>query len=172
MYKSKLSNIIRSLFAGIAGGAVSVPVIGALVDQAGLLLVLQGINPVQSMTFNAVATNTPATLTGAQMTGGQDSYVNLTAVLAGAGTLNVPTAAIFIAALPVVAQVVGMSGILRIINSSSAQFAWTVTTATGWTLNGTMSIAQNTWRDFVWIVTGVGASAAVTLQQVGTGTTS
>jgi hypothetical protein len=170
--KTYLAALIGSVFPAIAGGAISVPDNGAMPDQAGLIAALQGINPFPAMAFNAVATNTPATLTSAQMAGGQDSYVNMTATLAGAGTLNVPTAANFIAALPPTAQVVGVSGVLRIINSSSGAFAWTVTTATGWTLNGTMSIAQNTWRDFVWQVTGVGASAAVTLQQVGTGTTS
>lgn len=117
--------------------------------------------------FTAIATNTPCTLTGAQMAGANNVVVNLTAALAGAGTLNSPTAAQIVAAIPNAA--VGQSYRLRIINSSSGNFAWTLTTATGITLTGTMSIAQNTFRDFNVTLTSL---TAVTIQQVGTGATS
>lgn len=166
MQKTSLAALIGSIFPAIAGGPVSVTDIGAMPDQAALITTLQGINPFSATAFNAVATNSPVTLTSSQMSAGQDSVINLTGT---AGTATVPTAAIFIAGLPPVAQVVGASGVLRIIGTTGT---WTVTTATGWTLTGTMTIAVGTFRDFIWTVTGVGASAAVTLQQIGTGTTS
>jgi hypothetical protein len=166
MKQKSLAAMIGSLFPGIAGGAVSFTPVGAMPDQASLTTALQGINPFAATVFNAIATASPVTLTGAQMAGAQDSIINMTGT---AGTVTVPTAALFIAALPSTAQVVGASGVLRIIATTGT---WTVTTATGWTLTGTMTIAISTWRDFVWTVTGVGASAAVTLQAIGTGTQS
>lgn len=126
------------------------------------------ITDVSTTQFNAVATGTPATLSGAQMAAKADNVVNMTAALGGAGTLNVDTAANIIAAMTG-GGAVGSSARLRIINSSAGAFAWTVTTAAGVTLTGTMTIAQNTFRDFIITVTG---AATVTIQQVGTGTTS
>lgn len=115
--------------------------------------------------YTAIATNTPATLTGAQMAGAGDVTVNMTAALAGAGTLNSATAAQIVAAIPGAQP--GFSYNLRVINSSSGNFAWTLTTATGITLTGTMTIAQNTWRDFYITLTSL---TAVAIQNIGTGT--
>lgn len=118
--------------------------------------------------YTAVSGNTPATLTGAQIAGAADVTVNMTATLGGAGTLNTPTAANWIAAIPN-AQV-GASYRLRIINSSGGAFAWTVTAGdVNVTLNGTMTIAQNTWRDFY--VT-VATATTISVQAIGTGTQS
>lgn len=118
-------------------------------------------------TYNAVSGNTPLQLTAANISGSSDVNVGLTAVLAGAGTATLPTAASLIAAIP--NYVIGVGYNLRIINKSTGAFAWTIATNTGWTLNGTMTIAQNTSRDFVVIPT---SATAVTLQEVGTGTDS
>lgn len=137
------------------------------VHPVDLIAAVNNIPTLQQSQFTAIATNTPCTLTGAQMAGANDVTVNLTAVLAGAGTLNSATAAQIVAAIP--NAVVGQSYRLRIINSSSGAFAWTLTTAAGVTLTGTMSIAQNTFRDFVVTLVSL---TAVTVQQVGTGTTS
>lgn len=95
--------------------------------------------------------------------------LNMTGTLAGAANATLPTVASLLQQLPQ-AQV-GSTYKLRIINSSAGAFAWTVVTNTGWTLAGTMSIAQNTWRDFLVTITSV-ASATATLQAVGTGTQS
>lgn len=114
--------------------------------------------------FTAVAGNTPLQLTGAQVGGASDVVVNLTATLAGAGTVTLPTVAQLVAAIP--NAFVGMSYNLRIMNSSGGAFAWTVTTNTGWTLTGTMTIAQTTYRDFIVTLNSL---TAATLQQVGTG---
>jgi len=164
--KTSLAAIIGSLFPAIAGGPISVTDIGSIPDQAALITTLQGINPFPATAFNAIATNSPVTLSGAQVAGGQDTVVNLTGT---AGTVTLPTAAQLLAALPLVAQVVGASGALRVIGTTGT---WTVTTATGWTLTGTMTVAVSTWRDFFWTITAIGATPTATLQQIGTGTQS
>jgi hypothetical protein len=115
--------------------------------------------------YNAINTGTPATPTGVQFAGAADVTINMTAVLGGAGTLNTPTAAQIIAAIP--RGQVGQTYRLRIINSSGGAFAWTVTAGANVTLNGTMTIAQNTWRDFYVTITGANA---VSVQSIGTGT--
>jgi|SRR5579863_1402970 len=118
--------------------------------------------------FNSNAATAGATLTAANITGGAaDVFLAMTGTLGGAANAQLPTVANMVAALH--APTVGTSFKLRVINRSSANFAWTVTTNTGWTLTGTMSVAQNTWRDFVVTLT---ALSTATLQAVGTGTDS
>jgi hypothetical protein len=117
--------------------------------------------------FSTLVGGTPLTLVGADMAGGETTVINLTNALAGAGTLNSATAAQIVAATPGAA--VGLTYLLRIINASSGAFAWTLTTAGGITLAGTMSIAQNTWRDFIVTLTSL---TAVSIQSIGTGTNS
>lgn len=123
--------------------------------------------PLSQVAYNAVSGNTPLTLTAANMAGQNEVYVNLTAALGGAGTVTTDTAANIIAQIPN-AQV-GQTYKLRIINSSSGAFAWTVAGGTNVTPSGTLTIAQNTWRDFV--VT-IATATTVTMQSVGTGTQS
>lgn len=116
----------------------------------------------------AAATNTTAfTATGAQVAGAGEVVLNLTGALAAGANITLPTAANIIAGIPN-AQT-GNRYILRIINSSSGAFAWTVVTNTGLTLTGTMTIAQNTWREFVVTIT---SGSAVSVQAIGTGTQS
>lgn len=104
-------------------------------------------------------------LTAANISGAPDVVLNLTGTLGAAANAQLPTVAALVAAIP--NAVSGQSYRLRIINSSSGAFAWTVTTNTGWTLGGTMSVAQNTFRDFVLTLTSL---TAATLQAAGTGT--
>jgi hypothetical protein len=118
--------------------------------------------------FNTSASTVGFTATAAQISGGTSSVdLALTGTLTGGTAITLPTVAALLAALP--AMVPGQSWRLRIINESSANDAWTVTTNTGWTLTGTMTIAQNTWREFVLTITSV-ASATATLQSVAVGT--
>lgn len=120
----------------------------------------------QMAAFSSAANATSFTATGAQISGGTATVdLALTGVLAGAQNLTLPTVASLVTALQ--APVVGMTYRLRIINESGGAFAWTVVTNTGWTLTGTMTIAQNTWREFVVTLTSL---TAATLQNVATGT--
>jgi hypothetical protein len=119
--------------------------------------------------YNTNSAVTSATLTAANITGGATEVtLNLTGTLTGASNATLPTVANLIAAISPTA-VAGQTYKLRIINSSSGNFAWTVVTNTGWTLTGTMSVADNTWRDFYVTIT---SGTTATLQSVGTGTNS
>lgn len=127
------------------------------------------IAPVYQYSTNTATSGT--TLTAANITGGfgfQDITLGLTGTLGGAANAQLPTVANLTTGI--INPYVGQSYRLRIINSSSANFTWTVTTNTGWTLTGTMTIPQNTWRDFYVTITGTGTTA--TLQSIGTGTNS
>ncbi len=114
--------------------------------------------------YTAVATGTPCTLTGAQFAGADEVAVEMTAVLGAGGTLNTPTAANIVAAIT--GAVAGNEYKLRIINSSSAAFAWTLTANTGVTINGTASIGVNSWNDYQVVLTSL---TAVALRFVGSG---
>jgi len=124
---------------------------------------------IDSYQTNAATASTTLLNTNIAQPGTVEVDLNLTGTLAGAANATLPTVATMLQQLPQ-AQV-GSTFKLRIINSSAGAFAWTVLTNTGWTLAGTMTVAQNTWREFIVTVTSV-ASATATLQAVGTGTQS
>jgi hypothetical protein len=167
--KSLLARLIGLIFPEIAGATPVVPDNGSMPDQIGLLSALQNINPWPATAFNAASNTTSFTATPAQIMSAQDTVLDLTGTLGGAANLTLPTVATLLASLTPNQAVVGSSVMLRIISETAAN-AWTVTTNTGWTLNGTMSIAASTWRDFIVTITGTGATPTATLQEVGTGT--
>lgn len=80
------------------------------------------------------------------------------------GNLQVDTAANIIALIQ--GARVGMAYLLKIRNSSGSANTATITTNTGVTLTGTMTIPQNTTREFVVTIT---AAATLTIQSMGTG---
>lgn len=88
------------------------------------------------------------------MTGAQSGGVNA----------QLPLVADMVAAMAVAK--IGGSFRLRVINEGSGQII-TVTTNTGWTLTGAMTIANNTWREFIVTLTSL---TAATLQNVAVGT--
>lgn len=104
-----------------------------------------------------------ATLTAAMVTGGE--LVFHTSAGGTTPSLQLPTAAAIIAAIP--GWQIGQSYLLRIINTNSGTA--TITTNTGLTLTGTMTLATNTFRDFLVAFTAAGA---VSVTAVGTGATS
>lgn len=121
-------------------------------------------------TSAAYTTNTATagvTLTAGNISGGTAAvYLALTGTLGAGANAQLPLVTALVSAL--IDPVAGSSYTLRVINESGANFAWTITTNTGWgTLNGTMTIAQNTWRDFTITLTSL---TAAVLQSVGTGT--
>lgn len=91
--------------------------------------------------------------------------LNLTGTQTGAATVTTPTAVLWIAAIPNL--ILGNSYILRVINSSSGAFTITVAGGTGVTVNGTATVAQNTWREFI---VNFPTATTVTMQSIGTGT--
>lgn len=106
---------------------------------------------------------TTQTLTAAMIVGGLQTFHQ---TLGGTTpSLTLPLGADMDTALPDMRT--GQAYTLRIINTNSGTA--TIVTNTGWTLTGTLTIATNTWRDFVITRTGTGT---YTGKQVGTGTTS
>lgn len=100
------------------------------------------------------------TLTAGLITGGAETYLLSTAN--GANALTTRTATQMFADTP--GASVGQSYGLRILNSGNNTV--TLTAGSGVTLTGTMTIATNTWRDFV--VT-FNTATTMTFQSVGTG---
>lgn len=170
MSKIILADALGSLFPGIAGATPSVADNGALPDQVGLITALQGINPWPATAYNAAANTTGFTATQQQIMAAQDTVLELTGTIGAGQALTLPTVATLIATLTPTQAVVGSTTILRIGRGANGAFNWTVTTNTGWTLNGTQTIAQSTFRDFIVTLTNVGATPTATLTQIGTGT--
>jgi putative alpha-1,2-mannosidase len=118
-----------------------------------------------SVGFTANTSTAAATLTAASVTSGEEiAIVNMSGTLAGAAALTLPTAAAVLSSMA--SPAVGSSFLLRVLNSGAGAFAWTVTTATGWTLTGSMAVANLTSVDFVATVT---SATTMTLQRAGTG---
>jgi hypothetical protein len=116
--------------------------------------------------FSKIATaddGTTQTLTGAMVTGGNLTYH----VTTGGSTpsLTLPLATAMNTTLP--GMPVNGSYTLRIVNSNSGTA--TVVTNTGWTTSGTLTLATNTWREFVIVKSG---ALTYTITSVGTGTNS
>jgi hypothetical protein len=115
-----------------------------------------------SAKYNASNSAVSFTATGAQVSGGSAFVeLDLTGNPAGAANVTLPTVAALVAAITGVAA--GDSYLLRIKNSANSN-TWTVVTNTGWTLNGTMTIATTVWRDFILTFTSL---SAATLQNAG-----
>ena len=104
------------------------------------------------------------TATGAQMAGAESVVFDCTGTLGSGQTITPPTVANLIAAIP--NAFVGQTYRLRVMNRSSANFAWTIGAQTGYTLTGTMTIAQNTYREFLVTLTSLKAIVFQSLGQV------
>ena len=117
--------------------------------------------------YNTNSATAGMTLTAANVLGSFDAvFLNLTGALGGGANAQLPTVAAVAAATPAGIVAAGQGYTLVIINSSSNNFSWTVTTNTGWTLVNTMTVAQNTTRTFIINFT---SPTAATLTSVGTG---
>lgn len=147
-----------------AGQNVSLAFNGGIPDQQSLVNNLNAVNPLTNGQYNTNTATASATATAAQMAGANTCALNMTGTLAGAATLTTATAAAIIAQAG--SPPVGASWIVRVGNSSSGNFAWTIAGGTGVTVNGTATVAQNTFRDFL---ATVGANSTLTLQSIGVG---
>ena len=98
----------------------------------------------------------------------QEVTLNMAGAITGASNAQLPTVANLLSNMgnPIALQTYK----LRIINGGgSGPGIWTVTTNTGWTLTGTMTIPVGGWREFYVALTSL---TAATLQSIGTGTNS
>lgn len=172
MRKTRIAALIAWLFPSIgAGSQVSLAFNGGIPDQQSLVNALNSINPLAQTNFNSASNTAAFTAIGSQVAGGQVNVLALTGALGAGAALTLPTVAAMIAALPANMQAnpVGVSFELRVINVSATQ-TWTMTTNTGWTLTGTMTVATATFRDFIVTITAGGATPTAVMQNVGSGT--
>jgi hypothetical protein len=124
------------------------------------------ITPPDKTTVSTITTAAAVSYTAAQFIGG----LILRDPNGGARADLVPTAALMVAALP--GAFVGQSVEFVIRNTADAAETITVTTATGATLSGTMTVAQNASRRFLAVLTNVtSGSQAYALYSVGAFTT-
>lgn len=118
---------------------------------------------VQLTTVTTQATASDQTYTAAQLLGG----IILRDPAGGARADLVPAAADLVAAIPGCA--VGTSFRFTLRNTADADETITVTTNTGVTTSGTMTVAQNNSKDFLVVVTNVtAATEAYGLYSLGT----
>jgi hypothetical protein len=147
-------------------------------DNGGAEIAVMSLNTIAEFTegaanplgpeavYNTNAATAAATLTGANIVGASTEVVlGMTGTFSGAAAITLPTVAALLVAQPNFQT--GASYILRIINIA-AGFTLTVTTNTGWTVNGTATIASQSFRDFIVTVTSV-ANATATIQNIGSG---
>lgn len=158
--------MIELLFPGIAGATPTVTDIGSMPDQISLITALQSINPWPATSFNTYAGTGATTLTQQQIMSAQETVLAVTSLSAGAA-LTLPTVAVLLSTLTPAQAVVGSTTVLRVYNSSG--FTATMTTATGWTITGTATVATTVWRDYLITITAVGASPTATMQNIGAG---
>lgn len=123
-------------------------------NRGGLTRQLAFGNPVTTKNTVTAMTDT-ATISVAGLTGGV-----IRGVPTAAANYTLPTVAVLLAGLPDAAD--GDTFQLVISNKSGGANTITVATATGWTLEGTVTVAQNVARLFVIVITSV-ASATATI---------
>lgn len=141
----------------------------------GLISVQQIANftNANGVAYNTSAITASGTLTPSNVSGGlAETALAFTGTFSAGGAITLPTAQALALALGSTI-VTGLSYKLRIINIATTQ-TLTITTNTGWTLNGSMTIATGTWRDFFVTFNTVqnqdtGATASCTLQNIGGG---
>ncbi|KWN69154.1 hypothetical protein [Burkholderia ubonensis] len=168
MRKNLLARLVGLMFPAIGPGQIpQIADLGAMPDQISLVNAIVGINPLQEAIYNADGATASKTLTATEISGAAQCFLAFTGTFGAGGAITLPTVAALIAALPSAVQSnpVGITWQLRIINVATTQ-TLTVTTNTGWTLNGTMTIATTVWRDFIVTIT---SATTATIQAVGAG---
>ncbi len=117
-------------------------------------------NPTAALPFSLYQTTALASgvIPASLMCGAQDSYL----LSSGATALTTATAAALLAAIPNAS--VGMQWGLRIINTNGGTLTLTMDASV--TSTGTMTLATNTWRDFLLTIT---SSTTANMVSVGTG---
>jgi hypothetical protein len=97
--------------------------------------------------YNTNSATAGTTLTGADISGAiNEVALAMTGTMSGDANWQLPTVANLVAAIP--NPVAGWAYKLAIVNKSSANHTGTITTNTGWDVQGTMTIAQGATRSF------------------------
>lgn len=145
------------VLAGIAYEAAANP------TTTGLIILMPRSFDLETTTITTEVTAGAVTYAAAEMFGG---FISRDPTGASRADLS-DTAANIVAAIPGV--IVGSSFEFTIRNDADAAEVITLTTNTGITLSGTMTIAQNNTKSFLAVVTNAtAASEAVTIYSLGT----
>jgi hypothetical protein len=102
----------------------------------------------------------PVLLTPVQVAGDMLTTVNLTGAHGVGFNAQLPSVASLQAAYPYLLTL-GAQVVLTIGNIGTGQIATITQSAGGWTLTGTMTLANNTWREVVLTITGPGSATCV-----------
>lgn len=168
-------------FAATIAGGVGVTMSGAVIVPPNMwaryLVVWTGTN---TITIYNLQTGKLAPLPNAQYSTSNVTTGSMAAGLITGSHMNVwlqtgatPGAQLVRTAAQMLADTpngrVGQTQIVRIINSGAGTLTVTTDAGATVTLTGTMTIAQNTWRDFLLTFN---TPTTATLQQIGTGTNS
>jgi hypothetical protein len=151
-------NLIDALAADVS---ISLPVGGSIIFTCAVTGSWKSLSDNFSAAKFTTGTTT-TTFTAGQLTGAD--YVVYTNTQATPGSIATRTATQMFNDDP--SARVGSSYILRIVNGQGTG-TLTVTAGSGVTLTGTMTVALNTWRDFVVTYT---SATALTIQNIGVGT--
>jgi hypothetical protein len=163
--KNRLAEVIGTLYPGIQGALPVIPDNGSMPDQIGLINALLSVNPWPATAYNAPANTAGFTATQSQIMAAEMTVLNVSAIT-GAAAITLPTVATLLSTMTAQQAQIGSSVTLRVMNASLNTA--TMTTNTGWTLTGTMTIPTQTFRDFFVTISSV-ASATATLQDIGAG---
>lgn len=145
------------VLAGLAYEAAANP------SSTGLVILMPASDGLETTTVTVEATAGAVTYAAAEMIGG---FISRDPTGASRADLS-DTAALIVAALPGV--IVGASFEFTIRNDADAAETITLTTNTGITLSGTMTIAQSNSKRFLAVVTNATpASEAITIYSLGT----
>lgn len=148
-----LNNIAGSIGLVIPPGGM-----GFFASTKAGTIEVAGINP-KKVDYLANTASAAATLTAASMTTGDVmNIIDMTGSLSGGAALTLPTVAAYLAALPFANLNSGK--MVRVLNRSAGNFAWTLTNNGSFVTVGTSTIAQTTFRDFdVIVVNGTSVTA-------------
>jgi hypothetical protein len=122
------------------------------------------VTPLPDAKFTTINVTT-GTLAAGNASGAR--FVNLMSTNATPGSQAMRTPAQILTDTPSLA--IGQSYMLRVLNTGANPFTLATDSGAGFTMTGTMTVALNTWRDF--IVT-INSATTGTVQQMGTGTSS
>lgn len=145
------------VLAGVAGEAAANP------TATGIVILIPSSYNLTTSTVTVETTAGAVTYAAAEMIG---EFISRDPTGASRADLS-DTAALIVAAIP--GAIVGSSFEFTIRNDADAAETITLTTNTGITLSGTMTIAQNNSKRFLVVVTNAtAASEAVTIYSLGT----
>jgi len=142
-------------------------------NNGGVLAPLVQAQNINQQVYSVNSSTSSSTLlTGANISGGSIEHtLDLTGAITSASNAQLPTVANLLTAIGGLTHINNQTYKLRVINSGgSGSGVWTVTTNTGWTLNGTMSIAVGAWREFIVTITDPVSAISASLQSIGAGT--